>query len=88
MDTFTLFLGLARTVAIALSQGKGDVAEYAGYLALGTSLVARGREGHAEMQALHDQVVLGMTPEQRAALKARGDAASSELAKWLTDNPA
>jgi hypothetical protein len=88
MDSFTLLLSLVRTVAITLSAGKGDVAEYAGYLALGTSLAARGREGHADLQALHDQVTLGMTPEQRATLKARGDAASSELAKWLADNPA
>lgn len=87
MDSFTLFLGLARTVAVVLAQGRGDVAEYAGYLALGTTLAARGAEALTELQALHDQVKVGLTPEQRAAWKARSDAASAELRDWLEDHP-
>lgn len=87
MDTFTLFLGLVRTVALALSQGRGDVAEYAGYLALGTTLAARGKEGYEDLKELHNQVSAGLTPEQRAQWKARGDAASAELKQWLTDHP-
>lgn len=87
-----LLLGLIQTVASVLRDTnviEGDVAQWADLLSLGATLAERGDDAVEELAALKAQVEAiaerrkttgeGPTAEERAAWRARSDAAHAEL---------
>jgi hypothetical protein len=88
MDPLFLFASIARTVGGVLAGGNlgsDKVREWAGYLNLGVTLAAVVGGTSSELALLDDQLKeavaagRGLTDAQRAAWKARSDAASAAL---------
>lgn len=96
MNPLLILVSIAQSIATALAQTPGNsakVAEFAGYLNLATVLAARFTAGNRDLQSLDDQLKegipqgRGLTPEQRAAWRARDDLATDVAREWLADHP-
>lgn len=96
MNPLLIFVSIAKSIGTALAQNPGNagkVAEFAGYLNLATALANRFTAGNADLQILDDQLKAavsegrGLTPEERAAWRARDDLATEVARTWLAEHP-
>lgn len=96
MNPLPILISIAQSVAAALAQNQGNpakVAEFAGYLNLATAIAGRFVAGSTDLKVLDDQIKegipegRGLTPEQRAAWRARDDIATEVAREWLADHP-
>jgi hypothetical protein len=91
-----IYLSIAQQIATAILQNKSDpdkVTEWVGYMNLATALAGGYQAGSEDLATLDDQIReaasegRGLTPEQRAAWRARDDIATDVARKWLADHP-
>jgi hypothetical protein len=95
MNPLLILVSITQSVAQALAANQknpGKVAEYTGYLNLAADLAARWTEGNTALVELDDQLKeavaakRGLTPEQRAAWRARDDLATEVARDWLAEH--
>lgn len=96
MNPLMIYLSIAQSVANGLLASRSDpskVAEWTGYLSLGTALAGLVTGSNDDLKELDDQLKeavaagRGLTAEQRAAWRKRDDVSTDIAAKWLADHP-
>lgn len=96
MNPLVLYLSIVNSIATALFQNTdkpGKVREFTGYLNLASALAARGLHADTDLAELDRQLKIavtehrGLTPEQRAAWRARSDISADVADQWLKDHP-